>query len=51
MALVVLKKSPGRKNYLKYRQANVGAKTEPPTRKLQSFFQLEYGDFYIFFFL
>ena len=29
-----------KKNNLKYRQANVGAKIEPPTCKPQSFFQL-----------
>ena len=49
MAHVVLKKSPGWKNKLKYTQENVGANAEPPTRQTSAVFQLEYGSFYIFF--
>mgnify|MGYP006964515450 CR=1 FL=1 len=32
MAHLVLKKSPGWNNKLKYTQENIGAKAEPPTR-------------------
>ena len=53
LAHVVLKKSRGWKNKLKYTQANVGAKAKPPIRQTLVFFflQLEYGSCYILFFL
>ena len=49
MAHVVLKKSPGWKNKLKYNQANVGGKAEPPTRQTSVFFPTRVWDFWHFF--
>ena len=49
MAHVVLKKSPGWKNKLKYTQQNVGAKAEPPTRRTSVFFPTRVWEFLHFF--
>ena len=51
MAHVVLKKSPGGKNKLKYTQENVGAKAEPPTRQTLAVFPTRVWEVLHFFFL
>ena len=50
MAHVVLKKSPGWKNKLKYTQENVGAKAEPPTRQTSVVFPTRVWEILHYFF-